>query len=44
MALAGAKATHVAINPANTGGLAFWEKMGFTDLMPPGRTVWKGRK
>jgi hypothetical protein len=50
MALAsarGAKATHVSINHANTGGLRFWEKMGFADLipggMPQGRTVWKGR-
>jgi GNAT superfamily N-acetyltransferase len=43
----GAKATHVAINNANTGGLRFWEKMGFADLvvdgLPAGRTIWKGR-
>jgi GNAT superfamily N-acetyltransferase len=50
MALAaarGAKATHVAINRANTGGIAFWGKMGFAELAldgsPQGRTVWKGR-
>jgi GNAT superfamily N-acetyltransferase len=50
MALAGArgaKATHVAINHANTGGLKFWEKMGFADLvvdgLPQERTIWKGR-
>jgi GNAT superfamily N-acetyltransferase len=43
----GAKATHVAINRANTGGITFWGKMGFAELaldgLPQGRTVWKGR-
>lgn len=43
----GAKATHVAINRANTGAAAFWRKSGFADLpidgLPEGRTVWMGR-
>ena len=43
----GARAIHVAINRANTGGAEFWRKMGFADLaakgLPEGRTVWKGR-
>lgn len=43
----GARAIHVAINRANTGGAAFWRKMGFADLadkgLPEGRTIWKGR-
>jgi len=43
----GAKAIHVAVNRANTGGLGFWRKMGFADLaldgLPEGRTVWMGR-
>jgi GNAT superfamily N-acetyltransferase len=50
MAIAGARgttATHVAINRANAGGIAFWGKMGFVELaldgLPQGRTVWKGR-
>ena len=43
----GAKALHVAVNRANTGGARFWRKMGFTDLaldgLPEGRTLWQGR-
>lgn len=43
----GARAAHVAINRANTGGAEFWRKMGFADLadngLLEGRTIWKGR-
>jgi GNAT superfamily N-acetyltransferase len=43
----GASALHAGINHANTGALAFWPKMGFSDIplegVPPGRTVWMGR-
>jgi ribosomal protein S18 acetylase RimI-like enzyme len=42
----GAKAIHVAVNPANARAAGFWSKMGFADLaldgLPQGRTVWKG--
>jgi GNAT superfamily N-acetyltransferase len=44
----GAKSLHVGINRANVGALAFWQKMGFDDLvlegLPEGRTVWKVRQ
>jgi GNAT superfamily N-acetyltransferase len=45
MAVAGARATHVAINRDNLRAVAFWDKMGFAalDVASPGRTVWRGR-
>ncbi|MGJ4943294.1 GNAT family N-acetyltransferase [Bradyrhizobium sp. HKCCYLS1011] len=43
----GAKATHVAVNRANSRALQFWNRMGFRDLplesLPEGRTIWMGR-
>ena len=43
----GAKATHVAVNRANSRALRFWNRMGFRDLplesLPQGRTIWMGR-
>jgi GNAT superfamily N-acetyltransferase len=44
----GATSLHVGINRANVGALAFWQKMGFDNLvlegLPEGRTVWKVRQ
>jgi GNAT superfamily N-acetyltransferase len=43
----GARSLHVGINRANVGALAFWQEMGFGDLvlsLPEGRTVWKVRQ
>ncbi|HTR86400.1 MAG TPA: GNAT family N-acetyltransferase [Reyranella sp.] len=41
--IAGAPRLHVAVNHANAGGLAFWRRLGFSDLAAEGRTVWLGR-
>lgn len=44
---AGARATHVGVNRANSGALRFWERLGFRDLprdgLSEGRTIWMGR-
>lgn len=45
---AGATRVHVAVNPGNEGGLAFWRHSGFESIRLPkgedtGRAVWLGR-
>lgn len=45
----GARKVHAAVNPANAGGLAFWQRVGFApiDLAPEqdtGTAVWLGRR
>ena len=43
----GAGALHVGVNPANTGAVPFWRKLGFVPLaqlgLPQERTLWMGR-
>jgi ribosomal protein S18 acetylase RimI-like enzyme len=43
----GPSAVHVAVNRANTGAIAFWQKRDFfalaDDGLPEGRTLWMGR-
>jgi GNAT superfamily N-acetyltransferase len=43
----GASAMHVAVNRANARAMAFWGKLGFRSVTPPGlsegRTMWMGR-
>lgn len=43
LAAAGARGVHVGVDPANTGAVAFYRRLGFTRVSPPGTDLVLGR-